>query len=141
MLDSIIGQTDIDAAAVRVGEWLDESLVVANSTVVMDAPRKLGIAQSGKTWDLSKIDFAKLKEDFNAAPRKNIEIADLRAFIQKKLDQILKTNAERTPFATRLQGIIDRYNAGSSSADLYFDELMKFAEDMRSEAERHIREK
>ena len=64
--------------------------------------------RSGKTWDLSKIDFEKLKEDFKASSHKNIEIADLRAFIQKKLEQMLKQNATRTDFATRLQGIIDR---------------------------------
>jgi type I restriction enzyme R subunit len=140
VLDAIIEQTDIDAVALRVGELLDESLVVDDSAVVREDPRKVGITQSGKTWDLSNINFDKLKEDFKATPHKNIEIADLRAFIQKKLDQMLKENASRTGFATRLQGIIDRYNAGSSSADNYFDELMKFAKDMRAESERHIRE-
>ena len=32
------------------------------------------------------------------------------------------------------------YNAGSSSADNYFDELMKFTKDLKEESERHIRE-
>ncbi|MFA5192654.1 MAG: type I restriction enzyme endonuclease domain-containing protein, partial [Verrucomicrobiia bacterium] len=90
--------------------------------------------------DLSTIDFDKLKEDFKDVPQKNIEIADLRAFIQKKLEQMLKENATRTDFATRLQGIIDRYNAGSSSADNYFEELLKFAKDLKAESERRIRE-
>ena len=105
-----------------------------------EEPEKLRITQSGKTWDLSKIDFEKLKEDFQTTPHKNIEIADLRAFIQKKLEQMLKENATRTDFATRLQGIVDRYNAGSSSADQYFNELMEYAKGLREEAERHLRE-
>jgi type I restriction enzyme R subunit len=140
VLDAIIEQTDIDAVALRVGELLDESLVVDDSTVVREDPRKFGITQSGKTWDLSKINFEKLKEDFKTSSHKNIEIADLRAFIQKKLEQMLKENATRTDFATRLQGIIDRYNSGSSSADEYFNELMKFAAEMKAESERHVRE-
>ena len=78
------------------------------------------ITRSGKTWDLSKINFEKLKEDFQRASYKNIEIADLRAFIQRKLDQMLQQNATRADFAQRLQGIIDTYNSGSSSADNYF---------------------
>ena len=53
---------------------------------------------------------------------------------------MLKENATRTDFATRLQGIIDRYNAGSSSADNYFDELIKFTQEMKAESERHVRE-
>jgi type I restriction enzyme R subunit len=53
---------------------------------------------------------------------------------------MLKQNATRTGFAQRLQGIIDAYNAGSSSADNYFDELVKFTKDLKEESERHIRE-
>ena len=140
VLDAIIEQTDIDAVALRVGELLDESLVVDDGGTLKDSKPELRITQSGKTWDLSKINFDKLQEDFKTASHKNIEIADLRAFIQKKLEQMLKQNATRTDFATRLQGIIDAYNAGSSSADNYFDELMKFAKDMKAESERHIRE-
>ncbi len=140
MLDAIIEQTDIDAVALRVGELLDESLVVDESAGLKDEAASYRITQSGKTWDLSKIDFEKLKEEFKALTHKNIEIADLRAFIQKKLEQMLKENATRTDFATRLQGIIDRYNSGSSSADNYFEELVKFTKDLKAESERHIRE-
>lgn len=140
VLDAIIDQTDIDAVALRVGELLDESLVVDSSGAFKDNKLEIRIKQSGKTWDLSKINFDKLKEDFKATPHRNIEIADLRAFIQKKLEQMLKQNSARTDFATRLQGIIDAYNAGSSAADNYFDELIKFTEDMKAESERHIRE-
>lgn len=140
VLDAIIEQTDIDAVAIRVGELLDESLVVDQTAGLKDDAVKYRITQSNKTWDLSKIDFEKLEEDFTCTPHKNIEIADLRAFIQKKLEQMLRQNASRTDFATRLQGIIDRYNSGSSSADNYFDELVKFTKDMKAEAERHIAE-
>lgn len=140
VLDAIIEQTAIDAVALRVGELLDESLVVDESAGMKDDASKYQITQSGKTWDLSKIDFEKLEEEFKCTPHKNIEIADLRAFIQKKLEQMLKENGSRTDFATRLQGIIDRYNSGSSSADNYFDELMKFTKDLQAESERHIRE-
>ena len=108
--------------------------------MVEDSKPEFRITQSGKTWDLSTINFEKLREDFIEAPHKNIEIADLRAFIKQKLEQMLKVNASRTDFATRLQAIIDRYNAGSSSADNYFDELMKFTKDMKAESERHVRE-
>jgi type I restriction enzyme, R subunit len=140
VLDAIIEQKDIDTVALRVGELLDESLVVADGSGFKEGKPEFRITQSGKTWDLSKIDFEKLKEDFQQTKHKNIEIADLRAFIQHKLEQMLKANATRTDFAMRLQGIIDDYNAGSSSADNYFEELLKFTKDLKEEAERHIRE-
>jgi type I restriction enzyme R subunit len=84
--------------------------------------------------------FEKLKEAFRQTEHKNIEIADRRAVINHKLEQMLKQDAARTDFATRLQGIIDDYNAGSSSADNYFDELVKFTKDLKEVSERDSRE-
>jgi type I restriction enzyme R subunit len=142
VVDAIVEQVNIDAVALRVGELLDESLVVDESGRIEEEGGRstFRITQSGKSWDLSKINFEKLQEDFVATRHKNIEIADLRAFIQKKLDQMLSENVTRIDFATRLQVIIDRYNSGSSSADNYFDELVEFAKEMREESERHLRE-
>ena len=140
VLDAITEQKDIDAVALRVGDLLDESLVVDSSVAPKASDPEFRITQSGRTWDLSKINFEKLKEEFKQAKYKNIEIADLRAFIQHKLDLMLQQNAMRADFATRLQGIIDAYNAGSSSADIYFEELVRFAKDLKAESERHIRE-
>jgi len=140
VVDAIIEQKDIDAVGIRIGELLDESLVVDKTEFVHEHKDKYRIVRSGKTWDLSRIDFEQLKEDFQHATYKNIEIADLRAFIQHKLDQMLKQNATRADFAQRLQGIIDAYNAGSSSVDNYFDELVRFTKDLKEESERHLRE-
>jgi type I restriction enzyme R subunit len=139
VLDAIIGQTDLDQAARRVSELLDESLVVDGGAVGASATA-YRITHSGKTWNLAEIDFEKLKKEFKAAVHKNIEIADLRAFIQRKLEQMLKQNATRNSFATRMQAIIDRYNSGSASAESYFDELMEFAKGLKQEDERAIRE-
>lgn len=53
---------------------------------------------------------------------------------------MLQQNATRTDFAQRLQQIIDTYNAGGSSTENYYEDLMQFTEDLRAEDERHIRE-
>ncbi|HEV2989162.1 MAG TPA: type I restriction enzyme endonuclease domain-containing protein, partial [Candidatus Angelobacter sp.] len=140
VVDAVIEQKDIDAVAVKVGELLDESVVVSDDRLPKDGKPEFRITQSGRTLDLSKINFDKLKEDFKQAQYKNIEIADLRAFLQHKLEQMLKENATRMDFATRLQGIIDTYNAGSSSADNYFEELVRFARELNEESDRHVRE-
>lgn len=76
------------------------------------------------------------KRDFRQATHKNIAIADLRSFIEKKLEQMIDQNRMRVAFAIRLQEIIDSYNAGSSSSDVYFNEAL--TRQMREEAERHV---
>lgn len=140
VVDAIIEQKDVDAAALRIGQLLDESLVVDDSKSLKDGKPEFRITQSGRTWDLSKLNFEKLKQDFKQATYKNIEIADLRAFIQHKLDQMLQQNAARANFAQRFQEIVDAYNTGSSSTENYYDELVEFTKEMKKETERHVRE-
>jgi type I restriction enzyme, R subunit len=142
VIDSVIGQTNIDAVSLRIGQLLDESVVV-NQTDRVRMKEYFATYQIGKkrkTWDLSQINFEKLKEEFHHAPYKNIEIADLHAFIQHKLNQMLQQNVTRTDFGQRLQQIIDNYNAGGSSNENYFEDLVNFTKHLKGEDERHIRE-
>jgi type I restriction enzyme R subunit len=142
VIDSLIEQKDIDAISMRIAELLDESVVVndAEAFKARQYSAEYQIIKKGKTWDLSRINFDKLREEFKQATYKHIEIADLRAFLQHKLELMLQQNATRTDFAQRLQQIIDAYNSGGSSTENYYEDLMKFTEDMRAEDERHIRE-
>ncbi|WP_224798115.1 type I restriction endonuclease subunit R [Idiomarina abyssalis] len=141
VLDSIIEQQDIDSATRKINELLDESLIVDDQKFgqVKEKPADWKIEQKGRTWDLSKVDFDKLKEDFKQAKYKNIEIADLRAFLEKKLQDMLNQNRTRRDFAERLQEIIDNYNAGSSSADESYAQLMEEMAALKEEESRHIR--
>ncbi|MDP3281943.1 MAG: DUF3387 domain-containing protein, partial [Nitrosomonas sp.] len=142
VIEAHIEQKDIDAISRKIAELLDESVVVdgADALKAQQNDAEYQIIQKGKTWDLSKINFDKLREEFKQAAYKHIEIADLRAFLQHKLELMLQQNATRTDFAQRLQQIIDTYNAGGSSTENYYEDLMQFTEDLRAEDERHIRE-
>lgn len=144
IIEAIIEQQDLDAVSRKIGELLDASVVVdpSHSSKVSEGPSKpaFSIIQRGKQWDLGRIDFDKLKAEFKQATYRNIAIADLRAFLEKKMEEMLRVNGSRKDFAQRLQAIIDRYNAGGASNESYFDELVKFTKEMRAEDERHVRE-
>ncbi len=140
--EAMVEQQDIDKVAQRVAELLDESVVVNNAEgfKAKEYEAQYRIIKSGRTWDLSRIDFDKLRQDFGAAVYKNIEIADLRGFIAQKLELMLAQNRMRSPFGQRFQQIIDNYNAGGSSTEQYFEQLVQFSQDMRDEDERAARE-
>jgi type I restriction enzyme R subunit len=142
VMDSIVDAQDIDAVTVRISELLDESVVVDKPDDFIAAQGKpaFQIVQTGKTWDLGKIDYEKLKADFKSNPYKNIEIADLGAFIERKIRQMLEQNMTRIDFAQKLQEVIDDYNAGNTSNENYFDELVNLAKALKDEDERAIRE-
>lgn len=140
--EALIQDQDIEKVVQRIAELLDESVVVDNTEVfkAKEFEAQYQIIKRGKLWDLSKLDFDKLRQDFKAASFKNIEIADLRQFITRKLELMLAQNSTRGNFAQRFQNIIDVYNAGSTSTEAYFDELVKFTADLKSEDERAMRE-
>jgi type I restriction enzyme R subunit len=141
VVDSIIQQQDVESAIRKIGELLDESVVVDDSgySRAKESGTVFMIRQQGRSWDLSRIDFDKLREEFRMTASKNIAIADLRTFLEKKLSDMLKQNRTRRDFAARLQEIIDTYNAGSTSADADYDALLKFAQGLGEEEERHVR--
>lgn len=141
VIDSIIMQQDIDSARRRIATLLDESVVTAkDETGGSGKVADFQIIHKGKVLDLSNMNFDKLREEFKEATYKNIEIADLRAFLERKIEQMIGRNSTRADFAQRLQEIIDRYNAGGSSTENYFDELVRFAETLKDEDERAARE-
>ncbi|GAQ00110.1 type I restriction endonuclease subunit R [Leptolyngbya sp. NIES-2104] len=141
VIDSIIGRANIDSVSLKIAELLDESVVADNQGLKQkEYGAEYKIVQAGKVWDLSQMNFDKLKTEFQAALYKNIEIADLRSFLEDKLNQMLQQNTTRTDFAQRLQAIIDRYNAGGSSTENYYEALVDFAENLKQETERHVRE-
>ena len=146
VIDSIIERTDVDSATLRIAALLDQSIVTDPASQRDPAPMtqeirpEYRIVQHGRTWDLSKTDFDKLRTDFPQAQYKNIEIINLRGFIEEKIAQLIQQNATRTDFAQRLQQIVERYNAGGSATENYYDELINLAKDLGTEAERHVRE-
>lgn len=140
--EALVEQQDIDQVAQRVSELLDESVVANNAEgfQAREFEAQYRIVKRGRTWDLSRIDFDQLRQDFGQAAYKNIEIADLRGFIAHKLELMLAQNSTRGQFAQRFQQILDKYNAGGSSTEQYYEELVQFSQDMRAEDERHLRE-
>ncbi len=140
--DGRTNRTDLDTAKRRISALLDESIVADDEGMhgkTAAAEPKYGI-KAWKQIDLSKLDVEKLREQYKEATYKNIEIADLRAFIDAKLQQLLSQNVTRSSFAQRLQEIIDRYNAGGLRNEDSFDELVSFVEQLQAEQSRHIRE-
>lgn len=141
VVDSIIGDKNIDEIKQKIDELLDQSIVTSNTALfVKETAAEFQIVKKGKMLDLSKIDFVKLKEEFKEKEYKHIEIANLRDFIQHKLDQMLKDNSTRTNLAERLQKIIDQYNSGGMTTENYFADLVKFTESLKEEDERYIKE-
>ena len=118
----------IRRARERMAALLDTSVRAAAT----NKEREYAIHQ-GKVIDLSKIDVGEIRKAIRETAYKALEINDLRAFIEKALHDLINRNCTRLWFSERYRGIIDRYNAGGSENEDYYEQLLKLMEDLRKE--------
>lgn len=91
---------------------------------------------ASKQIDLSRLDFAQLRAEFPEKKHKNIQFADLRELMEKKLKQMLGQNKTRGTFLERFERVIEEYNSGSLSIELAYEELIQQAENLSEEQQR-----
>ena len=127
-----INDEKINRARQRMAQVLDTSV---SSQQAEDNDAGLVIHQ-GKVIDLSKVDVDELRKEIKVAQYKAIEIDDLRAYIEQALQQMLNRNITRQRFSQRYKNIIDRYNAGGSENEDYYEQLLKLIEELKAEEKR-----
>ena len=141
VIDSHVGQANIERAEQRISELLDQSVLTTEDglQIVGEPPQgNYSIKGYKRELNLASIDIEKLKKEFPEKKHKHIEIADLKAFISHKLELMLEQNTTRAPFLERFQAIIDKYNSGGSMTEDYFNDLVDFVDKLKKEDERHI---
>jgi type I restriction enzyme R subunit len=125
-------------------ETADISDIIAALHVVVDeaiSPVQ-GAREATKLYDISSIDFERLRTEFERSPRKNSSVQDLKATLAKKLLGMLARNPTRTDFQARYEEIVAEYNTEHDSVTIEhtFEALLKFANSLNGEESRHIRE-
>lgn len=134
VIDGKIRPEKLDSAREKIDKLLDESVLVQEEQATYS------IVPTNKTIDLSKLNIDELRSQLKVTKYKNIEIANLREFIARKLEMMLKKNVTRGNFAELFQNIIDNYNAGGSQNDNFYEMLLRFMEELKKEEERHVKE-
>lgn len=105
-------------------------------------PTRIPGTPSGKVYDISHIDFDKLKSEFAKTPNKNTTVQTLKDAIDKKLKRMIALNPSRTDFYKRYEEIIAEYNRETDRVTIEktFEELVKFVQEMDEEDHRAVRE-
>ena len=130
MIRSLMPPVDISGVMLKIEGVLDRS--IATSGYI--------IKEEQKPLDLSKIDFDALRRFFKKA-HKRAELERLRAAIMAKLQAMMAVNRTRVDFLEKFQALIDEYNAGSANVETIYEQLVKFAQKLNEEEQRHIKEK
>jgi type I restriction enzyme R subunit len=127
---NLVDDEKLNRAKARMAQTLDQSVSAQGS----DGENKPDyVIHQGKVIDLSKVDIDSIRKVINTSPYKALEIDDLRAFIEKTLEQLINKNCTRVAFSQRYRSIIDRYNAGGSENEDYYEKLLQLVDELKKE--------
>lgn len=132
LLMNYIDDDKIKRAKLRMAQVLDSSVT---SEKVLENKEDI-VIHGTKIIDLSKIDIEALRKEIKQAKYKAVEIDDLIEYIEKALEQMINKNCTRIKFSERFKGIIDRYNAGGSENEDYYEQLLQLMEELKVENSR-----
>lgn len=102
-----------------------------------------GDRTEGLTVDLSRVDFAKLREEFaKKVKRKHSALQDIREIVEKRLRQMLANNPQRMDYYKKYQEIIADYNREKDRATVEetFVRLTELANSLDAEQRRAVEE-
>lgn len=125
-------QADISDIIRRLHEVVDEA-IETNSTQT---------GHEGEPYDISKVDFDKLRQEFEASPRQRTTVQSLKDAIEQRVNRLLLQNPLRTDFQQHYEGIVAEYNREKDRVTIEktFEALIKFVEELSEEEARAIHE-
>lgn len=96
----------------------------------------------GRVYDISKIDFERLRQEFQRTSAPNTTVQNLRAAIENKLSRMIEQNPLRTDFQEHYHQIVREYNQEKDRVTIErtFEELLRFVNELDEEQKRAIRE-
>jgi type I restriction enzyme R subunit len=95
-----------------------------------------------KPYDISKIDFDRLRKEFERVRAKRTTVQNLKQAIEDKLQDLLTRNPLRTDYQRHFEEIVADYNREKDRVTIEktFEALIKFVQDLGVEESRSIRE-
>jgi type I restriction enzyme R subunit len=125
-------QADITDIIQELHKVVDEAIGTA-------APR---VGEDLMPYDISRIDFDRLRKEFERTPAKNTTVQRLKEAIDKRLQRLLEQNPTRADFAKEYEEIVAAYNREKDrlTIEKTFEALLKFVQELDEEEDRAMRE-
>lgn len=125
-------------------ERADIAAIIQELHGVVNAAIDVSKAADSKTtpYDISKIDFDRLRREFTQSPGQNTTVQSLSHAVDERLQRMLLQNPLRTDFQDHYESIVRAYNREKDRATIEqtFEALLKLVEDLTEEEGRAIRE-
>lgn len=93
-------------------------------------------------YDISKIDFDRLRREFERSPQRNTTVQNLREAVEQQLQRLLLQNPLRTDFQQHYEQIVSEYNREKDRVTIEktFEALLTLVRELDAESHRAVRE-
>jgi len=100
------------------------------------------VTEEAAPYDISKIDFDRLRKEFERSPAKRTTVQNLKQAIENRLQRLLEQNPLRTDFQRHYEKIVTEYNREKDRVTIEktFEALLKFVQELDEEESRAVRE-
>ena len=100
------------------------------------------VAEDPAPYDISKIDFNRLRREFERSRAKRTTVQDLKTAIEHRLQRLLQRNPLRTDFQRHYEEIVAKYNREKDrmTIEKTFEALLQLMNEMGDEESRAVRE-
>ncbi len=125
-------RADISAIIRTLHQVVDQAIEVRPDTVT----------EKQEPYDISRIDFERLKHEFERSPTKNSIVQNLRHRVENRLRRLLQQNPLRTDFQQHYEEIVAQYNREKDRVTIEqtFEALFRLVQELDEEEKRWIRE-
>jgi type I restriction enzyme R subunit len=100
------------------------------------------VGEESAAYDISKIDFEQLQQEFERTPAKRTTVQNLKTAIEQRLQRLLQQNPLRTDFQKHYEKIVAEYNREKDRVTIEktFEALLQLMGEMSDEESRAVRE-
>lgn len=100
------------------------------------------LVEEHEPYDISKIDFDRLKREFERSSAKRTTVQNLKYVVEQRLQRLLNQNPLRTDFQQHYENIVSEYNREKDQVTIEqtFEALIKLVQELDEEDSRAVRE-
>jgi type I restriction enzyme R subunit len=125
-----------------ITELLQSLYEVVDTALTTEGKAPVVGKENAARYDLSNIDFSRLRAEFEKTPHKSIVTLNLKEKIEQRLAMMLAINPTRVDLYERYQQIVQDYNRDKDATEIQkvMDDLFAFNDSLNAEEKRYVRE-
>jgi len=131
-----------DKKSADISEIMKELYEIVNANIDTSRQVREMKPDNERIYDISQIDFERLRQEFAKSERKNTTVQSLKNAVEQRLAKLMMQNPLRTDYQEHYERLVKEYNQEKDRVliEKTFEALLKLNDELSHEEKRAIRE-